>query len=241
MRVQARQFLWGVGLALVLGVLPLAGYAEDSASDPPGFSIAPASQSSDVSKEKAGEQAAADRAAIKKRFEEARVSLEAVDAGVREVLMDLAKQADIPIVVSPEVSGKITLRLKEMPFKDVFQTVLKLAKCTYETKNGIYMVIPRPDLVIAMVRKRPAYMPPTVSIYREPAYVPPAYPWVPSCDFRLHESRIWIDGRWVPQSNVWPGGFGGVYYSSVQYILGQPTVPYADKTILIDKVVVPRK
>ncbi len=55
-----------------------------------------------------------------------RVSVDYDDADIRDVLKMLATEAKINIVAGPDVAGHITLHLANVPFKEVFQTVLSL-------------------------------------------------------------------------------------------------------------------
>ncbi|MCC6443914.1 MAG: hypothetical protein IT210_10730 [Armatimonadetes bacterium] len=250
---KTRQFAYAIGIALALGAFALPVTAQEGQeTDPPGQETAqpapqpanpdPPSDSPQAVPASADDTAPPDRASIRKRFEEARVSLEAEDADIKSVLIDLSKQADIPIVVSSKVSGTVTLRLKNMLFKDVFKTVLKITQCAYETKNGLYIVKPRPDVTITMVRRKPPVSRPTVTVYREPSLAVPVYPVLPPPDFYYYDSRVWMNGRWVPRSNFYRGGVRfGPFSSAYRILPSAPTIPFADATVSVEQVVIPRK
>ena len=86
----------------------------------------------------AGNQGAGDEAAklgswggmqggdILSRLPAERVSVDYDNADIRDVLKMLASEAKINIVAGPDVTGRITLHLANVPFKEVLQAVLSI-------------------------------------------------------------------------------------------------------------------
>lgn len=59
------------------------------------------------------------------------VTLECVDADITDVLQMLAVKANINIIYGPDVSGKITISLKNVPFDKAFENILRISKLVY--------------------------------------------------------------------------------------------------------------
>lgn len=65
---------------------------------------------------------------------------------IQEVLRLLAKGADQNIVISPKVKGQVTVNLKNVPWKDVFESILKNNGFTYVWEGDILRVLTLADL-----------------------------------------------------------------------------------------------
>lgn len=59
------------------------------------------------------------------------VSLECVDAEIPDVLQMLAIKSKLNIIYGPDVTGKVTISLKNVPFDKAFENLLKITKLTY--------------------------------------------------------------------------------------------------------------
>jgi protein transport protein HofQ len=70
----------------------------------------------------------------------ATISLVVDDVPVTQVLQALAEQENRNMIVSPEVSGNISLRLTKVPWAQAMQTVAKSAGLVLREEKGIYYV-----------------------------------------------------------------------------------------------------
>ncbi|MCX7956474.1 MAG: AMIN domain-containing protein [Endomicrobia bacterium] len=59
------------------------------------------------------------------------VTLECVDTDITDVLQMLAVKSGINIVYGPDVEGKITISLKNVPFDKAFENILRISKLVY--------------------------------------------------------------------------------------------------------------
>ncbi|MBK8976490.1 MAG: hypothetical protein IPM29_11285 [Planctomycetes bacterium] len=102
------------------------------------------------------------------------------NADVQNVIDTIAKISGANIVVSPQVQGSITLRLRDIPWRDALEATAKtLGYVVVEEERGILRVVPesnmRQDLVTASfqlryVRPMSAYMPFLESEYVDYVY-----------------------------------------------------------------------
>ena len=70
------------------------------------------------------------------------VTVDFKDADIRNVLRIISYKADINIVPSPEVTGFVTIRLKDVYWKDALDAILKTYGFGYDTQENIIMVAP---------------------------------------------------------------------------------------------------
>ncbi len=72
------------------------------------------------------------------------VTLECVDAEIPDVLQMLAIKAKVNIIYGPDVTGKVTISLKNVPFDKAFENLLKITKLTYVpvSENVIRVITP---------------------------------------------------------------------------------------------------
>lgn len=102
------------------------------------------------------------------------------NADIQKVIDTIAKISGANIVVAPEVQGAITLRLRDIPWRDALEATAKtLGYVVVEEDRGILRVVPpanmRQDLVtesfqLRYVRPKSAYMPLMQSEYVEYIY-----------------------------------------------------------------------
>jgi len=59
------------------------------------------------------------------------VTLECVDADIQDVLQMLAVKSGVNIIYGPDVTGKITISLKNVPFDKAFENILRISKLVY--------------------------------------------------------------------------------------------------------------
>ena len=69
------------------------------------------------------------------------ISLSFEDADIRTVLRTFARLGDVNIVTSEDVSGKVTLDLKSVPWDQAFQTLLNVYGLTMVEQEGIIGVM----------------------------------------------------------------------------------------------------
>jgi type IV pilus assembly protein PilQ len=66
-----------------------------------------------------------------------RVSLDVKDADIHNVIRFLADLGKINVVVADDVSGRVTVRLRNVPFETAFRTVLAPKGLGYEELGGV--------------------------------------------------------------------------------------------------------
>ena len=71
-----------------------------------------------------------------------RITLDFKEADIRSVLKVLAYKSGVNIVTSPEVSGTVTIRLADVPWKEALKTILSAYGYGYEQRENIIMVAP---------------------------------------------------------------------------------------------------
>ncbi|MEW6355948.1 MAG: secretin N-terminal domain-containing protein [Planctomycetota bacterium] len=77
-----------------------------------------------------------------------RVTITFQEADIKTAIDMLARQADVNIVVAAEVEGKVNMRLKNIPWREALQTVVKTAGfVTVVDEMGIMRVVTRASLV----------------------------------------------------------------------------------------------
>ena len=59
------------------------------------------------------------------------ITLECVDADIQDVLHMLAVKSGVNIIYGPDVTGKITISLKNVPFDKAFENILRISKLVY--------------------------------------------------------------------------------------------------------------
>src|SRR5262245_17528229 len=106
-----------------------------------------------------------------------RITFAFENADIKKVIDTIAKISGANIVTSPEVKGEITLRLKNIPWRDTLDAAVKtLGFVVVEEQRGILRVVPaaniQQDLVfeaipLRYVRPRSSYMPFIQSQYIE--------------------------------------------------------------------------
>ncbi len=81
--------------------------------------------------------------AVKKVAKEVpRISLDLTNADIRSVLRMLAERYSLNIVISENVTGFITVHMKDVTPLEAFESILKAASCTYVKSEDILIVKP---------------------------------------------------------------------------------------------------
>lgn len=78
--------------------------------------------------------------------ESQRISIDVVRADIHDVLRLLAEKGRLNVVVADEVEGKVTLRLKDVPWRQVLDTVLASQGLGHELKGNVMRVAPLKQL-----------------------------------------------------------------------------------------------
>ncbi len=76
------------------------------------------------------------------RYESKRITLDVVRADIHDVLRILAEKGGLNVVVSDEVQGKVTLRLRNVPWRQVLDTVLSTNGLGHELRGNVLRVAP---------------------------------------------------------------------------------------------------
>lgn len=92
------------------------------------------------------EEAAAEEALPAKKYVGRRIDLDMVDADIRDVLKLLAEVSDLNIVASDDVKGQVTLRLKNVPWDQAFDLILKTKALDRVQEGNIVRVAPASKL-----------------------------------------------------------------------------------------------
>jgi len=75
-----------------------------------------------------------------------RVSHSCIDSPIEAVLIDLAGQANIDIVKSPSVKGKVTVKVTDVPLEEALAHILAAYGYTYITTENMVRILPRPEM-----------------------------------------------------------------------------------------------
>lgn len=75
------------------------------------------------------------------------VRVEATDADLGEVLRALTGAVGMDLVLDADVQGRVTLRLRDVPFRDALEAVLETQDLAAEREGRILLVAPRARLV----------------------------------------------------------------------------------------------
>ncbi len=74
------------------------------------------------------------------------ISLDVQDAEISTVLRSMAGFAGVNIVASPRVTGKVTVKLEEVPWEEALNVILRAHNFDYIEENGIYRIDTAEDL-----------------------------------------------------------------------------------------------
>ncbi|MBI5831439.1 MAG: hypothetical protein HZB16_03905 [Armatimonadetes bacterium] len=69
-----------------------------------------------------------------------KVSINAADRGVREVVSELAKQAGVTVRYLPGVGGLVSVRVNAVPFTEALTTVLSAVGYGWRAEGGVFVV-----------------------------------------------------------------------------------------------------
>ena len=72
---------------------------------------------------------------------EERISLDLRNIDIVDALKFLAEKAGINIVTTKKVSGRVTLKVDNVPIKDIFDVMLRSNSLAYDKRGNIYNVM----------------------------------------------------------------------------------------------------
>ena len=75
-----------------------------------------------------------------------RISIDVVRADIHDVLRLLAEKGKLNVVVSDDVQGKVTLKLKDVPWRQALDTVLASHGLGHELRGNVLRVAPMKQL-----------------------------------------------------------------------------------------------
>jgi type IV pilus assembly protein PilQ len=81
------------------------------------------------------------------RFTGSPITLKLKDADIHEVFRMIGETSGFNIVISPEVKGKLTLSLEEVPWDQALNVVLTTMKLGADRKDNVMRILPREMLV----------------------------------------------------------------------------------------------
>ena len=70
------------------------------------------------------------------------ITLSLKDADIRDVLKTFAVLTELNIVVDPTVKGSVTLELRDVPWDQAFELILRIHDLDYHLKNNVVYVAP---------------------------------------------------------------------------------------------------
>jgi type IV pilus assembly protein PilQ len=85
---------------------------------------------------------------------ETRLSIDVKDASIVDVTRLLAELGGFQLIVDPGVSCSLTLKLKDVPWPQVFDVSLRTCRLGYEQENGIVRVAPVARLLQESAERR---------------------------------------------------------------------------------------
>ncbi len=83
---------------------------------------------------------AQDGTALPAELRDARISVAAMAADVRSVLLTIGEQVDLQVVIDPDVHGAITVEIEEMPLEDALEAVIGPTRYHYGIERGVLRV-----------------------------------------------------------------------------------------------------
>jgi hypothetical protein len=139
-----------------------------------------------------------------------KVSLDVRDATIQEVASMLSKQANVKIKVAQNVTGKVTIAVKDIYLDDLLDIILPPLKLKWRMEKDAYIIEPASEPVSGLER------PPTIQPPVEPIERPKKAPGLPTPS----QPKVELADR-----GLYPGGIVGFYYDDpdhAEYEVGAP-------------------
>jgi len=83
---------------------------------------------------------------LTQRMQKTVQSIEFRDAPIADVVRAIAEQADVDIVVSPKVSGNVTVKLTNVPLAEALDNILAAHGYGYAADRNVIRVAPREEI-----------------------------------------------------------------------------------------------
>jgi type IV pilus assembly protein PilQ len=74
------------------------------------------------------------------------VTLTCPNSPIEKVLMDLADQAKMDIIKSPNVTGNVTVKVTDIPLEEALTNILSAYNCTFIATENMIRVMPLPEM-----------------------------------------------------------------------------------------------
>jgi type IV pilus secretin PilQ/predicted competence protein len=84
--------------------------------------------------------------AVQQRMQQ-QISVDFRDTLIDDVLMIMAKQADVDIIKSPKVEGKVTASLTDVPLSEALTNILEAHGYAYVTTENMIRVVPKEEVL----------------------------------------------------------------------------------------------
>lgn len=75
------------------------------------------------------------------------VTIECVDADIQDVLQMLAVKSGVNIIYGPDVTGKVTISLRNVPFDKAFESILRISKLVYVHVGDNIVRVGTPEVI----------------------------------------------------------------------------------------------
>jgi type II secretory pathway component GspD/PulD (secretin) len=84
-----------------------------------------------------------ERATSQRRYRGTKIDLDLKGADLHNVFRLLADVGGVNIVVSDEIKGTVTMRLKQVPWDQALHAIVRAKQLTLEEDQGLYLVMPK--------------------------------------------------------------------------------------------------
>ena len=92
-------------------------------------------------------------AQIKEKAASDNVSLEFFDAPVGLILQALADHRGLNLIVGQGVAGRLSLRLKDLPWQQALEGVMRMGKLTSQKQGNVLIIFPESELLVQRQQK----------------------------------------------------------------------------------------
>lgn len=107
-----------------------------------------------------------------------RIMISVQDADVQDVIQMLMKGYQVPVAMSGDVQGRVTLHMADAPVEQVLNAIAELSGLEWRKMSGVYLIQPRsePTPVAAADTTEPSVVAP---VFTAPAMAPNVTPVAP--------------------------------------------------------------
>jgi type II secretory pathway component HofQ len=107
-----------------------------------GFAVSAQDRSAPPKAEKAPQFPALSIEPERPRYTGELITLSLKDADIRDVIKTFAVLTDLNIVVDPSARGSVTLELRDVPWDQAFELILRINGLDYHMTNNVVYVAP---------------------------------------------------------------------------------------------------